>query len=149
MALNLQRARHIDNWGGFAIACLLYLWSRVRSLLGGPAQPRLGATTPPAPAAPRLRPSRVLAIKFYGLGNIVMLLPVLGALRRAYPDVEIDFLTSVENQTLLERSGTANQVIPARPGPSLLHPVRPEGCARSQSESNPRASRRGHLRASA
>jgi len=112
MALNLQRARHIDNWGGFAIACLLYVWSRARSLLGGPAQPRLRATTPPAQEAPRLRPSRVLAIKFYGLGNIVMLLPVLGALRRAYPDVEIDFLTSAENQTLLERSGTANRVIP-------------------------------------
>jgi ADP-heptose:LPS heptosyltransferase len=54
----------------------------------------------------------VLAIKFYGLGNIVMLFPALGALRRAYPDLEIDFLTMAENQALLERSGAVNHVIP-------------------------------------
>ncbi len=112
MALDLQRARYADNWGGLVICGLLFAWSRARSLLGGPAQPPLRATTPPVPGAPRLQPRRILAIKFYGLGNVVMLLPVLGALRRAYPDAEIDFLTMRENQALLERSGAANRVIP-------------------------------------
>ncbi len=116
MALDLQRVRYADNWGGLVISGLLFAWSRARSLLGGPAQPALKATTPPAPAGSPPQPCRILAIKFYGLGNIVMLLPVLGALRRAYPDAEIDFLTMGENQALLERSGAANQVIPLEVG---------------------------------
>ena len=116
MALDLQRARYADNWGGLAISGLLFAWSRARSLLGGPPQPALRATTPPAPAGSAPQPRRILAIKFYGLGNIVMLLPVLGALRRAYPDAEIDFLTMGENQALLERSGATNQVIPVEVG---------------------------------
>jgi ADP-heptose:LPS heptosyltransferase len=44
-------------------------------------------------------------MKFYGLGNAVMLVPVLEAVRRRWPEVEIDFLTMTGNVELLERSG--------------------------------------------
>ncbi|MFQ5513667.1 MAG: glycosyltransferase family 9 protein [Myxococcota bacterium] len=110
--LDMQLARRIDTWGGLLLCALLFAWSRLRARLGGPRQPPLRATTPPGPSAPAVpRPRRVLAIKFYGLGNIVMLLPVLGALRRAWPDVEIDFMTMSGNRALLERSGAADRVI--------------------------------------
>jgi ADP-heptose:LPS heptosyltransferase len=46
----------------------------------------------------------VLAIKFYGLGNIALLLPVLAALRRGLPGAEIDFLTLESNREFLERA---------------------------------------------
>jgi ADP-heptose:LPS heptosyltransferase len=53
----------------------------------------------------------VLGLKFYGLGNIAMILPVLQELRAAWPDVEIDFLTLPGNAALLEQSGLVRRVL--------------------------------------
>jgi ADP-heptose:LPS heptosyltransferase len=53
----------------------------------------------------------VLAIKLWGLGNLVMILPVLDALRRAVPGVEIDFLTLEANRALLARSQVVDRVV--------------------------------------
>src|SRR5262249_1771781 len=63
------------------------------------------STTPPALDEPPIAPRRILCMKFYGLGNAVMLVPVLEAVRRRWPGVEIDFLTMPGNVALLERSG--------------------------------------------
>jgi len=114
--VNLEHARRIDSWIGLMICAALYAWSRIRALLGGPVQPQILATTPPPTDRGPLPPRRVLAMKFYGLGNIIMLLPVVGALRRAFPDAEIDFLTMAGNAPLLERSGVVNRVIPIEVG---------------------------------
>jgi ADP-heptose:LPS heptosyltransferase len=114
--VNLELARRIDSWAGLTICAVLYAWSRVRARLGGPSQPTLLATTPPAADRSPIRPKRVLAIKFYGLGNIIMLLPVLGAVRRAFPGASIDFLTMAGNAPLLERSGVVDRVIPVDVG---------------------------------
>jgi ADP-heptose:LPS heptosyltransferase len=114
--VNLEHARRIDTWIGLMICAILYAWSRIRALLGGPAQPHILATTPPASDRTPIRPRRVLAMKFYGLGNIIMLLPVVGALRRAFPDAEIDFLTMAGNAPLLERSDVVDRVIPLEVG---------------------------------
>ena len=97
--MNLRVARYIDRWLGPPLCLLLYGLAR---LLGRPLPP-LGATTPPTGPIPP--PRRVLAIKFYGLGNVVMVLPTLRALRAAFPGVEIDFLTLADNAALLEGSG--------------------------------------------
>ena len=110
--LNFEPARKVDAWIGTAICAVLFAWSRVRAMFGGPPQPALRATTPPDLDRPVPPPRRVLAIKFYGLGNMVMVMPVLGALRRAYPNVQIDFMTIGANASVLERSGCADDVIP-------------------------------------
>jgi heptosyltransferase-2 len=102
--VSMNLARRLDTWGGLVVCALLYALSRLASLFGGRRLPAMRATTPPVPGAPPLRPRRVLAIKFYGLGNIVMVLPVVQALRDAFPDAEVDFLTLEENRTLLDRS---------------------------------------------
>jgi heptosyltransferase-2 len=104
--MNLHLARYIDRWVGLPLCFCLHALAR---LLGQPVPP-LGATTPPS-AAPRPAPARVLAVKFYGLGNIVMILPALRALRAAYPDVEVDFLTLPGNAALLEQSGLVRRVL--------------------------------------
>ncbi len=104
--------RTIDNWVGLLICGVLFSISYLRSFLGGPHQPSLHATTPPRAGQAPVEPRRILCIKTYGLGNIAMLLPVLGALKRGYPDVEIDFLTLRENRSLLELSGMVRKVIP-------------------------------------
>jgi ADP-heptose:LPS heptosyltransferase len=110
-SLDMIFARRVDQWVGLLICAPLFCYSRLRARLGGPAQPPLRATTPPDPGALPLRPQRILAIKTYGLGNLAMILPALGVLRRGLPDAEIDFLTLDENRPLLERSGVVSRVI--------------------------------------
>jgi len=110
-SVSMNLARRVDTWGGLVICALLFGLSRIAALFGGRRLPPMRATTPPVPGAPAPRPRRVLAIKFYGLGNIVMALPVVQALSEAAPEAEIDFLTLEENRPLLERSGLVYRAI--------------------------------------
>jgi lipopolysaccharide heptosyltransferase II len=110
-AFNYNLARRIDSWFGPLLCGALFLVSRLRARLGGPPQPTLRATTPPDPGAAPPDPRRILVIKCYGLGNVVMLLPVLAALRHGLPRAQVDFLTLEENRPLLERSGLTSRVI--------------------------------------
>jgi ADP-heptose:LPS heptosyltransferase len=107
----IKGARPIDSWVGLVICALLFAWSRLLAFFGGPRLAPMRATTPPQSGQPTLHPRRILGIKSYGLGNIVMLLPVLQSLRQAFPDAEVDFLTFEENRTLLERSGLVSHAI--------------------------------------
>jgi heptosyltransferase-2 len=104
-------ARPIDTWVGLAICAVLFAWSRLAARFGAPRLPPMRGTTPP-PAGLEPPPARrILCIKSYGLGNVVMLLPVLQTLRRTYPEAEIDFLTLEENRILLERSGLVDHTL--------------------------------------
>jgi ADP-heptose:LPS heptosyltransferase len=108
---NFNLARKVDFWVGLVLCLLVFGWERTVGRLRGRRLPSLLATTPPPEGAPPIVPRRILAIKFYGLGNAVMLVPVLAAVREAYPDVEIDFLTLPGNVSLLERSGVVTRVL--------------------------------------
>ncbi len=110
--MNVGLARKLDTWGGLAICLALYLFARLR----GEDLPSMRATTPPLPDHPIPRPSRILTIKTYGLGNMAILMPVLAVLRREYPDAVIDMLTLDSNCSLIERSGLIDQTIPLRLG---------------------------------
>src|SRR5438067_79943 len=105
--MNLLAARYIDRWAGVAVHLGLHAVGRAT----GRRLPPPGATTPPAAGRTWARPRRVLAIKFYGLGNLVLILPTLAALRAAVPEVEIDFLTLPGNEALLEQSGLVARVL--------------------------------------
>ena len=82
--MDLIFARHVDRLAGPPLTTVLRAAARLR----GERLPSLRATTPPV-AGPLPAPRRLLAMKFYGLGNIALVLPVLETLRRAVPDVEI------------------------------------------------------------
>lgn len=115
--MNLRLARYIDRWVGFAICFVLWLGARARGWLGGRTLvPPLLATTPADPADAAVPPRRVLAIKFYGLGNIAMILPTLHALRHGDPGCEIDFLTLPGNVALLRQSGLVRDVLTVEVG---------------------------------
>jgi ADP-heptose:LPS heptosyltransferase len=103
--MDLYVARYVDRWIGLPLCLVLHALAP----LFGRRLPPLGATTPPG-GGPRPRPRRVLGMKFYGLGNIVMILPVLRELRAAFPDVEIEFLTLPSNADLLRRSALVDRV---------------------------------------
>jgi len=110
-SIDMGLSRRIDTTVGLVLCALLYAFARLRARLGGLPQPALRATTPPRADAPLPRPRRVLAIKLYGLGNVTMIVPVLDALRRGAPGVEIDFLTMDANRTILERAGVVERVL--------------------------------------
>jgi len=115
--IDMNVARRLDSWGGLVLCALLYGYARLRAvLMGTPALPPMRATTPPGPGSVPANPRRILAIKFYGLGNMVMVLPAVQALREAYPDAEIDFLTLVENECVLQRSGLLTRTLGIRVG---------------------------------
>ncbi|MFP6664951.1 MAG: glycosyltransferase family 9 protein [Deltaproteobacteria bacterium] len=103
--MNLRIARYIDRWVGLGVCFLLWMLGR---LLG--SVPPLRATTPPDGASPVRVPRRLLAIKFYGLGNIAMITPTLAAMR-GDGEVEIDFLTLPGNRGLLEQSGLVTRML--------------------------------------
>ena len=109
-SIDMTLGRWLDARVGLAVCALLYLVSRLRARLGGPPQPPRGRPTPPG-AEPLPPPRRVLAIKLWGLGNVAMIVPVLDALRRGAPGVEVDFLTFDGNRALLERSGVVEGVL--------------------------------------
>ena len=74
--IDMNVARRLDTWGGLILCGGLYAYARLRAVLTGrPAHPPMRATTPPGPGRVPARPKRILAIKFYGLGNMVMVLP--------------------------------------------------------------------------
>jgi heptosyltransferase-3 len=102
--MNLNLARYIDRWLGLAVCFALWIVGQVRGLFTGRMLPGLRATTPPQSWRIPARPARVLGIKFYGLGNIAMILPTLQAMRERVPECEIDFLTLPGNVSLLEQS---------------------------------------------
>jgi len=108
--MNLNVARYVDKWVGLPLCLALFALERVRRSFGGRPVPSLLATTPPRDGTPPA-PRRILCMKFYGLGNMVILMPVLAAIRARYPDAEIDFMTMPGNTTLLERSGTVTHAI--------------------------------------
>lgn len=113
---NFNLARKVDFWVGLVLCLLVFGWERTVGRLRGRRLPSMLATTPPREGAPPIVPRRILGIKFYGLGNAVMLVPVLAAVREKYPDVEIDFLTLPGNVSLLERSGVVTRVLTVETG---------------------------------
>jgi ADP-heptose:LPS heptosyltransferase len=105
--MNLDAARYIDRWVGVIAHLGLYGVGRATGRRLAP----LRATTPPVEGRTWAAPRRLLGIKFYGLGNIVMLFPTLRELRAAFPSVEIDFLTLPGNAPLLARSGLVDRIL--------------------------------------
>ena len=115
--IDINVARRLDTWGGLLLCAVLYALARLRAALGaGPSVPPMRATTPPAPGRVPANPKRILMIKFYGLGNMAMVLPAVQALREAYPAAEIDFLTLVENESVLQRSGLVTHTLGIQAG---------------------------------
>src|SRR5690348_3340437 len=48
------------------------------------------------------RPQKILVMKYFGLGSLILASPMVRALRRRYPDARIDLLTIEQNRVLSE-----------------------------------------------
>lgn len=86
--MNLKLVRWVDVYIGIPLAYLM----RFRALLCK------------APSGSR-EYKKILLVKFWGIGNVVMLLPTAAALKKMYPAAAVDFLTLTGNKEVARLSG--------------------------------------------
>lgn len=85
--MNLALAKWIDRHVGILVCYLLASLRLLREMV--------------RPRDSLIEPRSILLVKFWGLGNIVLLLPVVRLLRKRYPDARIVFLSLERNRELL------------------------------------------------
>jgi ADP-heptose:LPS heptosyltransferase len=84
--MNWKLIRIIDTWTGIPLLLAILFARRVQR----------------RKPSPKNKPvQRMLLIKFWGIGNIFMLLPAIQSLRAIHPDAAIDFLTLENNRDAL------------------------------------------------
>ncbi len=86
--MNLSLAKWVDRHVGLLVCWLLAGLRTLREML--------------APRDSLVEARTILLIKFWGLGNIVLLLPVIRLLRERHPDARIVFLSLARNRELLD-----------------------------------------------
>ncbi len=59
----------------------------------------------------RVEPRRILMIKLWGAGNVVLIIPIIRALKRRYPDAQLAFLTLESNRSLLAPMKELDEVV--------------------------------------
>lgn len=93
--MHMRTMKAIDRYAGIPICLLLDIYSRVRALF---------VITPPR------QPAKILLMKYFGMGSILLATPMLRALRQKYPEIKIGFLTLASNCDLVERLGLVDSV---------------------------------------
>jgi ADP-heptose:LPS heptosyltransferase len=94
--MNWKLIRIIDTCLGIPILLLISLTNRLLRRKRSPDSPDV---------------KRILLIKFWGIGNIFMILPSLQGLRAAYPGATLDFLTLVGNEEALASTGAVDSIV--------------------------------------
>jgi ADP-heptose:LPS heptosyltransferase len=93
--VNLTLAKAIDRYAGMLMCWALALLRTARDVV--------------APQRELLEPHTILLVKFWGLGNMVLLLPVLRALRKRFPEAHIVFVTLARNRDLLDECDAVDE----------------------------------------
>lgn len=87
--MNLKFVRFIDRYIGILVCGFLYIFF-------------LGEKIFSKKDIDKQKINKILLIKFFGIGNIVMLMPTMAAIRKHFPDAEIDILSLSMNKEILE-----------------------------------------------
>ncbi|MHC4470731.1 MAG: glycosyltransferase family 9 protein [Planctomycetota bacterium] len=110
--MNLNLAKYLDRYVGIILCYALAALHLFREMISPRDEP--------------IRVRRVLMVKFWGVGNIVLLLPIIRLVRQRFPEAEIHFLTFSRNREILDgnphldRIWTVDESRPARLIGSLL-----------------------------
>jgi ADP-heptose:LPS heptosyltransferase len=86
--VNLSFAKAVDRYAGVAVGAVLVGLRGLREFV--------------APREDLVEAHTILLVKFWGLGNIVLLLPVVRLLRERYPAARIVFVSLARNRELLD-----------------------------------------------
>ncbi|MBK5276303.1 MAG: glycosyltransferase family 9 protein [Desulfuromonadales bacterium] len=103
--MNIRTMKAIDHFVGIPVCLMLDLFQRIRSPF------RCANHTP-------LR--RVLVMKYFGIGSILLASPMLRTIKSRNPNVKIGFLTFAGNRDMVERLGLVDEIHTLRTD-SLLH----------------------------
>jgi len=99
--MSVSRAKLLDRMLGGALLGALRPWKAASEVVGG---------------YPRLRAVReIVAVKFWGIGNAALLLPVLRGLKARYPGARLTVVTLRGNEPLFE--GVADRALAVRMTP--------------------------------
>jgi ADP-heptose:LPS heptosyltransferase len=96
--MNLELGKIVDRWIGIPLVQAAGFLSRLRALVS------------PPPSLDRVR--TIVGVKLWGVGNAVLLLPVLTAVRRRFPDARFVFVTLRGSEAILAANGSVDEVIP-------------------------------------
>jgi ADP-heptose:LPS heptosyltransferase len=86
--VNLSLAKAVDRYVGILVCYTLVALRELREYV--------------APRGDVVEAKSILLVKFWGLGNIVLLLPVLRLLRERHPDARITFVSLARNREILD-----------------------------------------------
>lgn len=86
--MNLTAAKAADRWLGAVLCRVIALWRTLREFV--------------APHEDLVQARTILLVKLWGLGNIVLLLPVVRLLRERHPDARLVFVSLARNRELLD-----------------------------------------------
>lgn len=95
--MNWKLIRIIDSFLGIILIRLISIFLTVRNK--------------GAQRTADIPPKKILLVKFWGIGNIFMLLPSIQALHDTFPEAEFDFLTLENNREALNTLGVVNRII--------------------------------------
>jgi len=103
--VNLGFAKYVDRYLGILLCYTLAALYLFREMIW--------------PHEGTIRVRRILMVKLWGIGNLVLLLPIIGMVRRRYPRAEIHFLTLSGNLSLLEGNPNLDRIWTVREGGSV------------------------------
>ena len=101
-----QTALWIDRWVGPPLCALLLGSSKLASVL---RPGRRLASLPPLPPLDRVE--KILVLKMWGMGSIVLAAPMLRRLRERHPEARIDFLSLRENERILQLLPDVDRIV--------------------------------------
>ena len=96
--MNLKTKQHIDRIIGPGLCLLLTAYKNAQSFFNR-RRSNLAA-----------RPGKILIMKFWGMGSILLASPAVRQLQKSYPESEIIFLTMESNREILSRLEICNHV---------------------------------------
>jgi len=99
--MNIKTMRSVDKYAGILICGLLTLVNIISLALRG--NPRM-----------KKKPEdirKIMIIKFWGIGSIILASPAIMTVRRKYPKAKIFFLTFAQNKDICESLGVIDEII--------------------------------------
>ena len=88
--INVRFVRTTDKYLGICLCYLLAFLDKVAKLIWGKGKEK--------------KKQKILMIKFTGIGNIVMILPTIKAVKKRYPEARIDVFTLLTNREVLRHN---------------------------------------------
>lgn len=95
--MKIESIKKIDRVGGWIICAILNVHYRIYRLFVKQSE--------------TASPKKILLIKYFGMGSIVLAQPMISAVKNAFPEAKIYFLTFSNNAGILKLSGNTDEVL--------------------------------------